>query len=651
MSSNVQPSYRAGKSNSTESVESPQLAPRLNSCSTLPGRSIVPSNWKVILALGFCGVVVWAFVVWLSQSAFARDLGLGEIASLNGGALPRYFSTISLLVTSQLTLLIYWHRSRSRMDFRGRYRVWGWIGLFWCLICLAHALQWHHPVLNWVEDHFQIRCWRGPELIWLVPLSIGVLTVHRLAAREANPFLPSSIAWTCAFVLSLIVGGMHLGLELFLPPDWQAPWRASITMLWHLSLAIFSLIHAYYVTHVTNEFGFKRLTIRSRTGRWIKARLQKLGEAIIGIVGPLVLRLPRPRGTSFRGLSGRMVTQMRKLRLKREKVRKERPAKVKEAPKKPEATPAPAPQKVAGQSPEKTAKPVVKEETKKASQESADENAVPRVSWRTRVSSSLAGWRKRRGEAAESSSEKPAKKQKEPPVVKEAANAAQPSETSAAPRVSLGARVTSSLTGWRKRRSEATEASAEKPAKKVKEAPVVKEAVSETSASESPPAPRVSLGARLSSALAGWRKRRSDAAEERAKKAKEASASKEVVNATSQSKASAPPPKSEQPKESPRPAPEEKKRPAPPVVERAAPPVKVEAPAPVEKRADPPKSRVPGEPHFQKAAPETHRPSNSELESEWVDAEEEDDFDSDRQLSSRERKKLKKLQRQKNRNG
>ena len=555
----MQPALRAGKENSsTEPAESSVSLSRSPSCPDLPGRSIVPGSWKVILFLGAVGFLLWAFVIWFSQSALAQDLGLGEIASLNGGALPRFFSTISLLVTSQLTLLIYWHRSRSRLDFLGRYRVWGWIGLFWCVICLANALEWHLPLLHWVDERFQIRCWRGPELTWMVPLSIGVLTVYRMAAREVNPSLPSSIAWNIAFVLSVVVGGMYLGLELFLPVEWQAPWRASVTMLWHLSLAIFSLIHARYVTYVTNEFGPKRLTMRSRAGRRIKSLLQQFGETLIGLAGPLVRRVLRVRGFSFRKISLPSMRTVRRIDVrsaasrvlgrrrirwsKKDKTPDAKQVSIRATSKKNEAS---------GQVVKQASAPVVQNrlekgtgpDKKEAVKEVPEKTVTPRTSWRERISAVFAHWRKRRNEASQPSGEQlPRKAKDRAPGMESVSNAqkSQPPETKQAP-------------------------------------------------PQSKDGPKENLV--------------------------------------------------------------EKKRPAPPVVEKSAKSAVAEAkssPPPEAKRADPPKNRVPGEPHFQKAPSASHAQSRSEPEPDWID-EDDDDFESDRRLSSRERKKLKKLQRQKGR--
>jgi len=265
--------------------------PRPYSGPRLPRETMIPSNWYVIAALGLLGFALWGTVIWLSQSTLADEYGIRPLVALDQGHIPRYFSTVALLLTAQLSLLIYWHRSRSRKDFLGRYRVWGWAGLFWCLVCLANATQFHVPLLAYLESRYAVNCWRGEHLFWFVPLATGLLALYRLIGRDVNPSRVSSYAWNLAFAIGMIVAGLHFGLELLLPSRCRRPTTVAVIMLWQYSLALFCLIHARYVTHVTNEAGGKRQTIRSRLSRKISSQTLQLGEGILSI-------LWRPRKSS-----------------------------------------------------------------------------------------------------------------------------------------------------------------------------------------------------------------------------------------------------------------------------------------------------------------------------------------------------------------
>jgi len=253
----------------------------------LPARTIVPGSWIVVGAIISFAVICWATVLWLSQSAIADQLGIGEMVSLEKGVIPRFFSTIALLATAQLHLLIYWHRSKSRKDFLGRYRIWGWAGFFWCAVCFANTTQAHIPLLESISSRFAINCWRGEELIWFIPLSVGVLSLYWLVGRDVNPSRLSSAVWNTTFFIGIGVGLLYLGLDLLFPIEWRTDIRAGAAMLWQLALASFCLIHARYVTHVTNEAGPKRQTTRSKIGRKMTARCRQVGESVLSVKLPV----------------------------------------------------------------------------------------------------------------------------------------------------------------------------------------------------------------------------------------------------------------------------------------------------------------------------------------------------------------------------
>lgn len=256
---------------------SPYSGPRL------PRDTMIPGSWSVIAFLGFLGLAAWGAIIWLSLSSFAEEMGVSQLASLTEGSIPRYFSTVALLLTAQLSLLIYWHRSRSRKDFLGRYRVWGWAGLFWCLICLAQTTQCHRGLIDSLNARYAIQCWRAEHLCWFIPLATCLLALYRLVGRDINPSRASSLAWNASFCIGLVVAGMYFGLDLLLPVSWRAAATVAVSMLWQFSLAFFCLIHARYVTHVNNEAGGKRISMRSRFSRWLAGRFSQLGERILSV--------------------------------------------------------------------------------------------------------------------------------------------------------------------------------------------------------------------------------------------------------------------------------------------------------------------------------------------------------------------------------
>ncbi|WP_437224478.1 hypothetical protein SH661x_003647 [Planctomicrobium sp. SH661] len=340
----------------------------------MPRETMIPGNWKIIISLGVLGFLAWAAIVWLSLASWSHDMGIAELVDLGQGAVPRYFSTVALLLIAQLNLLIYWHRSCSRKDFLGRYRIWGWAGLFWCVVCLANATQLHIPVLDYLNSHVQINCWRGHNLFWFLPLSIGMLSLYRLVGRDISGSKPSTIAWNIAFGLSLLVGSLHFGADLLLPSEARIGVTVAVTMLWQCTLAFFCLIHARYVTHVTNEVSGKRQSLRSRVSRRMTQRITLLGERILQAGQPL-------RKISWKRVRAEKVAVEK---VSKKKPKADKPAAVEKNVEKPVETQA-------------VAKPVDKRASAKSTAKPAEEsNSTPKISWGQRLQQSiLSRWKRR----------------------------------------------------------------------------------------------------------------------------------------------------------------------------------------------------------------------------------------------------------------
>ncbi|WP_437186267.1 hypothetical protein SH668x_003414 [Planctomicrobium sp. SH668] len=244
-------------------------------------RTLIPSSWKAIAAIGLVGFFMLFIVIWLGATSAGARYGIAEIASLTNGALPRYFSTALLLVCTQLSLLIYWHRSRSRKDFLGRYRIWGWASLFWGIACLATATQFHEELISKARTIIPFNGWRGDHLYWFLPLAIGFLTINRHIGREVRPSHPSVVSWRISTVLGVMLAGLFFGFDLLVPSSWRVSFIACVTLIWQFSIALTYLIHSRYVTHVTNEASGKFPSLYVRFCRATKPYMQRFGEQIL----------------------------------------------------------------------------------------------------------------------------------------------------------------------------------------------------------------------------------------------------------------------------------------------------------------------------------------------------------------------------------
>jgi hypothetical protein len=226
------------------------------------------------------------------------DPQTGDLVQLQGRPLLRLFSTVALLLASQLSFLIYSYRSKSRKDFKGRYRIWAWAAAFWGAACLSFATGIHHPLARFAYGRWEVNCWRPEVSYWMAPFGVGLLAVYRLVARDLRQCRISRLAWGLTFGLALTAGALHLGAEMLVRPEWRSPVVAGVTTFWHLALVVALLIHARFVAHVTNEAGPKSFSIWSHAGRWITRQLMEFGAWVISRGQMLITALRRVRVTT-----------------------------------------------------------------------------------------------------------------------------------------------------------------------------------------------------------------------------------------------------------------------------------------------------------------------------------------------------------------
>ncbi len=269
-------SPRSGRGNSSENSEPAETA-------STPRRkwSLIPRNTRLLGVLCLLNVLAWAGVLWLGCSQWAIDRGLQQFTSLPDGPLIRSFSIFQLLMTSQLSFLIYWYRSRSRKDFMGRYRLWSWAGLFWSMVCLGMVSQAEFGFVRPLLRRFELDSWRPETMSWLLPLAIGVVAVYRVLRRELRQSRLSLTMWEISFSLSVLAAALNLGLDNFLPASIRATCTAAVWSLWHASLAISCLVHLRFVVHITNEAAPRQPSRGTRVLKWSHQHLTQVGERVV----------------------------------------------------------------------------------------------------------------------------------------------------------------------------------------------------------------------------------------------------------------------------------------------------------------------------------------------------------------------------------
>lgn len=237
----------------TPQTESPESSETPAVWRQLPDESIIPQSWVQIGLIVGTALSGWMGIMYFSVAASNSTSPLAYLFSLESRRITDYFSSLSLLLASQLCFVILWYRSQSRKDFSGRYRLWAWAGLFWGICSFCAATRIHRPMAEMLFEMWPTNCWRPHTLYWLGPLTVGFLSVHRLLARETRQFRLSRFCWNSTMAVGLLAGSLYLGAEVFVAESARVFVTVATTTLWQTLVGISLLVHARYVVHVSNE--------------------------------------------------------------------------------------------------------------------------------------------------------------------------------------------------------------------------------------------------------------------------------------------------------------------------------------------------------------------------------------------------------------
>ena len=140
---------------------------------------------------------IYASLIFLSLSllslAFVRPIStvgeLNRVANqLLSGSRPKILVVTEVLflgLSTQLSLLISWYRSRCTLDFGGRYRIWPWVVALLALatFCAATNL---HLTLGEIGASNEWLPWRGETVAWALPLCLLGLPIGLLLDRDVR---------------------------------------------------------------------------------------------------------------------------------------------------------------------------------------------------------------------------------------------------------------------------------------------------------------------------------------------------------------------------------------------------------------------------------------------------------------------------------
>ncbi len=219
---------------------------------------VVPQAlWKcwaigIASAVGFLGLLsAWHF----AEQASAAGSVPGDLLAPFLNRLLLGSGAVAWLIAGQLCCLAWWVRSRSRVDYGGRFYAWGWTaaGFFTAsLLCLTDAHRLIASLVSWSVAG-SVADSAGMTALWLLPLLVaGLVLWANLGAEFRNDFASRvlhSVGALCALTL--------IGLELWNArtgnaEDWEFVSRLLLASLqWCHLMSVW--LHVRHVVHVSAD--------------------------------------------------------------------------------------------------------------------------------------------------------------------------------------------------------------------------------------------------------------------------------------------------------------------------------------------------------------------------------------------------------------
>jgi hypothetical protein len=246
---------------STESVPSDdgsvdeQNRSHFSHVSHFPLRKLIsPKAWK-LWGIGLLGLL--AGVALLRAGQFAAEAGSGTsdgfvrlFDPVNGRAM-RVYGSVLLMISGQLAILIGWVRSRSPLDFGGRYRVWTKIAAAGVAASLFLITDFHLLIMDVIQWRTNMDQSYQLQLCWLIPAVICAAFLFRMMHQEMRENRLSLVLLWVAAASGLITTLQNAGVSL---PGFEGETqllKSGIVLFAQLSLMMSLLFHTRHVIYVS----------------------------------------------------------------------------------------------------------------------------------------------------------------------------------------------------------------------------------------------------------------------------------------------------------------------------------------------------------------------------------------------------------------
>jgi hypothetical protein len=156
-------------------------------------------------------------------------------------------------MAAQLSYVVLWHRSRSRKDFGGRYKVWFWVVPVLLLFALCAATDAHWHAGRAVQARWPLDIRDMDALVWIIPAGIVVLALTRLLQIEMRGSRISVGGLWLSTLSAAVVAGLTLTGHLLSSPEAVRTASAVAVNLWPFALFLSLWHYTWRVIHVTAE--------------------------------------------------------------------------------------------------------------------------------------------------------------------------------------------------------------------------------------------------------------------------------------------------------------------------------------------------------------------------------------------------------------
>ena len=255
--------------------------PRASAPSHFPVRKAISRRLWKIWGIGMIGLASAAGILAAGQFAATQSELLGpgfvRLFSFPESRAATFFCATQLMLAGQLALLIWWVRSRSLNDFKGRYRVWTWGAMTAFLGAFAIVTDGHLAFSETVCWLWTEPFWNKEVLCWLLPTAVvGLVLTWSLKSDMRECRSSVSMLWlatVCGGLWAVLAVDLQIQIPAIVDTHRQSA-QLGLGMLMTMCLFMSMLLHARYVVYNTAEppqthsswFSFRWLTLKLRRG-------------------------------------------------------------------------------------------------------------------------------------------------------------------------------------------------------------------------------------------------------------------------------------------------------------------------------------------------------------------------------------------------